>query len=327
MLSDPSPLFQTLSREGLRSVCILPLFSQSSLIGALNLSSEIPDFFDEDRIGLGREVANQVAIAITQSRLTEALKHLNADLEQRIRQTEEAYRKAQAYYAQLVNGTREEDLREAAANVRKAESDLELARRNEERDRKLQEQEIIAQSRLDATVAETKRAESELEAQRERYQKLSKGERPEMIDGARAEMLSQKFALESLKAIYEKTLIRSPLDGIVIRRFRNASEFADVGDPIVEVANLSEIIVEADVNEMDVGMIREGLQVILTSDAFPGRKFSGQVYEVSAALKQRDSDPEDPSVVVDQKILPVKVRFLQQVPLKLGMKVDLKILL
>jgi hypothetical protein len=42
-------------------------------------------------------------------------------------------------------------------------------------------------------------------------------------------------------------------------------------------------------------------------------------------VKRRQDDPEDPSVIVDQKVLPVKVRFLEKVPLKLGMKVDLKI--
>ena len=72
-LADPPPLFQSLIKEGLRSVCILPLFSQSNLIGAFSMSSEIIGFFDEDRIGLGREVANQVAIAITHNRLIEAL--------------------------------------------------------------------------------------------------------------------------------------------------------------------------------------------------------------------------------------------------------------
>ena len=52
------------------------------------MSSEIPGFFDEERIGLGCEVANQVAIAITQSRMVETLNHLNADLEQRARERE-----------------------------------------------------------------------------------------------------------------------------------------------------------------------------------------------------------------------------------------------
>ena len=83
-LADPPPLIQNGIQEGLRSVCILPLFSQSNLIGAFSLSSEIPGFFDEDKINLGHEVANQVAIAITQNNLLSALREFNAELEQRV---------------------------------------------------------------------------------------------------------------------------------------------------------------------------------------------------------------------------------------------------
>ena len=251
----------------------------------------------------------------------------NADVAGKLQQTEEAYRMAQARYEELANGYRTEEVEEAAAEVRKAESDLELAKQNENRDHELLAQQVIAQSRFDTTIAERKKAEAELAAARERHKKMAQGERKETIEAARAEMMSQKFALESLQATYQKTFLRSPLDGIVIRRYLNASEFADVAKPVVEVADLSEKIVEGEINEMDAGRIREGLKAIVTSDAYPGRRFPAEVYEVSQALKPRNSDPENPAVIVDQKILPVKVKFLEPAPLKLGMRVDLKILL
>jgi signal transduction histidine kinase len=84
VLADPPPVFQNLVKEGLRSLCILPLLSQDNLIGAFNISSEIPGFFDDEKINLGREVANQVTIAITQSILLKELRELNAELEERV---------------------------------------------------------------------------------------------------------------------------------------------------------------------------------------------------------------------------------------------------
>ncbi|MBL8063971.1 MAG: PAS domain S-box protein, partial [Anaerolineales bacterium] len=74
LLPDPPPQIKIFIQEGLRSRCILPLFSQAKLIGSFTLSSTIPDFFDEEKVNLGREVANQVAIAITQKRLVENLR-------------------------------------------------------------------------------------------------------------------------------------------------------------------------------------------------------------------------------------------------------------
>jgi PAS domain S-box-containing protein len=72
-LPDLPTQYQALIHDGLRSMCALPLFSQSALIGSFTMYSENPGFFDEEKINLGREVANQVAIAITQSRLVDEL--------------------------------------------------------------------------------------------------------------------------------------------------------------------------------------------------------------------------------------------------------------
>ncbi len=73
-LPNPPPLFQAAVKEGARSVCVLPLISQGGLIGTFNMSSEIPGFFDEEKVNLGREVANQVAIAITQNHLIQGIR-------------------------------------------------------------------------------------------------------------------------------------------------------------------------------------------------------------------------------------------------------------
>ena len=97
-LADPPPQIQAGIREGFRSLCILPLFSQSNLIGAFSMSSEIPGFFDEEKISLGREVANQVAIAITQSRLVD-------ELEERLREREKLIAELTAKNAELENFT------------------------------------------------------------------------------------------------------------------------------------------------------------------------------------------------------------------------------
>ena len=100
-LPDLPPQFQTGINEGFRSVCVLPLFSQSNLIGMFSMSSETVGFFDEARINLGREVANQIAIAITQSNLHNELRNFNSVLEQRVREREELITEITAKNAEL----------------------------------------------------------------------------------------------------------------------------------------------------------------------------------------------------------------------------------
>lgn len=85
-LEEPSPAIQRLLNDGFQSLCSLPLSSQGKLVGIFSLYSEVPGFFDEEKINLGREIANQIAIAISQSNLLRDLRTLNAGLEQRVLQ-------------------------------------------------------------------------------------------------------------------------------------------------------------------------------------------------------------------------------------------------
>src|SRR5262249_19526100 len=82
----------------------------------------------------------------------------NADLASKHKQTEEAYRMAQVRYQELANGYRTEEIQEAGAEVQKAESDLELSRRNEDRDHELMLQQVIAESKYDITITQRKKA-------------------------------------------------------------------------------------------------------------------------------------------------------------------------
>ena len=100
-LANPSPQLQSFIKDGLHSLCVLPLFSQSNLMGVFSMSSEITNFFDEEQMSLGREVANQVAIAISQNRLIEVLNGLNTDLEQRVRERESLITELTAKNAEL----------------------------------------------------------------------------------------------------------------------------------------------------------------------------------------------------------------------------------
>lgn len=83
-MTNLPPQVQAVVKDGLRSICILPLFSQGKLIGTFSMSSITPNFFDAEKINLGREVANQVAIAITQNNLITATRELNIQLERRV---------------------------------------------------------------------------------------------------------------------------------------------------------------------------------------------------------------------------------------------------
>ena len=82
--SEASPVDQTLHAEGIRSYINVPLISQEGLIGALNVGAANAGAFVPEHIEIAREVADQLAIAIRQARLTEQVQRHATELEQRV---------------------------------------------------------------------------------------------------------------------------------------------------------------------------------------------------------------------------------------------------
>jgi signal transduction histidine kinase/DNA-binding response OmpR family regulator len=75
---------QALQGEGLRSYVRVPLVAQGELIGSLNLWNDRPGAFTAEHVDIAREVADQLAISIQQSRLHHQVERHAADLEQRV---------------------------------------------------------------------------------------------------------------------------------------------------------------------------------------------------------------------------------------------------
>lgn len=73
---------QILWEEGVRSYINVPLLVKEQLIGTLNLEASSPQFFTADFIDIAGEVANPLAVAITQARLQEKVRQHTKNLEQ-----------------------------------------------------------------------------------------------------------------------------------------------------------------------------------------------------------------------------------------------------
>jgi multidrug efflux pump subunit AcrA (membrane-fusion protein) len=97
--------------------------------------------------------------------------------------------------------------------------------------------------------------------------------------------------------------------------------------PLMVLGDLQKTIIKAEVDETDVGKLSIGQKVDITADAYPGRTFPGQVYEIGQAVGKRKVKPDDPAKIQDMKVLETKIEVLEGADeLKLGMTVDVRIL-
>jgi len=163
-------------------------------------------------------------------------------------------------------------LAEAAANLAKAEAEREKAwvsvqdaQRELGREEDLFKKNLVAESTLDAArfAHDSARVEH---------------------DVAGAAVAQSRAARDREQVNLAYTTIRAPIDGVVISRDVDVGQTvaASLQAPtLFTIANdLTQMQVEADVDEAFIGQIREGQPVRFTVFAYPGRTFEGRVAQV-----------------------------------------------
>lgn len=145
-------------------------------------------------------------------------------------------------------------------------------------------------AQIDATVrsaeATARLAESTLKRNRELVAKgfissQTLEQNTKELDVANATVAQAKSQLEREKTNLSYTIIRSPIDGIVIDRKIDVGQTvaASFSTPtLFQIAkNLEEMQIDTSVAEADVGSVRQGMPVKFTVDAYPERDFQGNI--------------------------------------------------
>lgn len=159
--------------------------------------------------------------------------------------------------------TRKAAHEEAVAALRQAEANLALV---EEGPRK----EDIEQAR--AAVAQ---AQAGLELAR-------KGPRKETIDQARARLEQAAQSLGMAQTRLDYATLVCPISGVVLSQDTEAGEYVSPGTPIVTVADVEHVWLRAYINESDLGRVKLGQAVRITTDTYPGKAYDGRLSFISA---------------------------------------------
>jgi multidrug resistance efflux pump len=133
-----------------------------------------------------------------------------------------------------------------------------------------------------------------------------------------------RAAVDEARALLEKTFVRAPIDGVVLRRHRRAGETVSTQfeSPVVTIADRSRLRVRIDVDEADVAQLREGQAAYVTADAFGTRRFSGRVMRVGQVLGRKNVRTDEPTERVDTKVLETLIELADGRELPLGLRVQ-----
>jgi len=225
-----------------------------------------------------------------------------------IRQAEAAVRRAQARLSELLAGSRVQEVEVARAEVERARADAELMRLEQERKEGLyrggyisDREYDLARSEYQVARARLKEAQERLELVREgpraeeieqaraalkeaeeRFLLVKRGPRREIIEQARARLQQAQEALALAQARLEYATLTSPLSGVVLSENVEPGEYVAAGMPVVSVADLREVFFRGYVAETDLGKVKVGQLVRVTTDTYPGKVYPGRITFISS---------------------------------------------
>ncbi len=235
-------------------------------------------------------------------------------------------------------------IKTAKANLSAAESRFSLARKNFYRLKALLRQHAVSQSKYDAQKTAYIQAKEALKAAKEALSRALSLK--EEIVLAKKQVLFAKKALCVAKAsvkvytkklkkaqlAYSHTIIKSPISGVIAKRFVDVGDFVAAGQPILAIYDPKDIYIMANLEETKLEGVHVGCPVDIWVDAYPGKKFKGKVVRITPAaaakfaLIPRDVTAGEFTKVVQR--LPVKIEFTKDynVTFAPGMSVEIGIL-
>jgi HlyD family secretion protein len=198
------------------------------------------------------------------------------------------------------------DLENAKANLVKAEVAVVDTKRTLDRNLPLVEKKVIAQATMDTAQTNYDTAVAQRDIAKAQVESAKS-----QVESSKAQVEQAKASLKVAETNLRYTTIRSPVNGTVIARNVDVGQTvaASLQAPtIFTIAkDLTQMQVDTNVSEADVGRVEVGQDSIFTVDAYPERTFRGKVSEIrNAPITVQNVVTYDVVILVDNKDLKLK---------------------
>jgi HlyD family secretion protein len=254
---------------------------------------------------------DRAAVEAAQSnyqQLQTAIEYQQATMESEIALRQAEIAQAQARLDDLLAGSRQQEIQQAQAAVTDAQAWHDVARLEWDRAQTLYRNQDIstqqydqARTKLESTQALLRQAEQRLalvqegprkqeitaaRAQVARAQaaltaaeasRLELRRKREELAARRAEIARSQAAVGMTEAQLADTVMTAPIDGVVLVKAAEAGEVVAAGTTIVTLGDLEHPWLRAYISETDLGRVKLGAQVNLSTDSFPGKIYQGRV--------------------------------------------------
>jgi len=231
------------------------------------------------------------------------------EIESQIDEARALAERARQNRVRLLRGSRSEERRKAADETAVAAAHFKQAQLQHERVAQLFKTGDVSKEELDKTGRDLEVAVATLRAAENQQNLVNAPPLPEELARADSEVRLAEEQAGTAKAKLDKCTVKAPFSGTVLRTFLKAGESVSTvfPQPIVSLADTSQIRVRAEVDERDVGHVYLGQPVIVVADAYPDKKFVGRVSRVGVVMGRKTVRTGDPAEKSDRDVLEVLV--------------------
>jgi HlyD family secretion protein len=315
---------------------------------------------DRDQIDRQHE-KEQASLAAAESQLAQlitAIEYARASTEGDVALRTAELEQAQAQLKELIAGSRPQEIEQAQAAFADASSRHAQAGRDWERAQQLYSRDDISTAERDEVFTRYESAGAALKQAEERLGMVKEGPRREQIDAARAQVSRAQAALrlseaswielrrmeqevamrraevdkaraqvELVEAQLKDGIAESPIDGVVLSKASDTGEILSPGTTVMTIGDLDRPWVRGYIAEADLGRVRLGSVVRITTDSFPGKSYMGRI---SFIASNAEFTPKHIQTFEERVKLVYRIKIDVHNPsqeLKLNMPVDAEILL
>ena len=248
----------------------------------------------------------------------------NNDYRARVAEAEAGLAQREAELRRTVNGARTQERREAEASMQAAKAVLNNAKNEAARRRGLADRNVISRDEAERYERGYQVARAQYEQAAQHFALIDAEAREEDRAHAEAAVGSARAQLAEARAYLEKSYIRAPINGVILRKLRHNGESVSTqfDSPVITMADDSVLRARLDVDESDVSKLRVGQRAYVTAEAYGTHKFWGRVFRVGNILGKKNVRTDEPSEHVDTKILETLVELDPGQHLPLGLRVD-----
>lgn len=283
-----------------------------------------------EEIALGVEVLGRVArVAVEEGDTVEQGQVLaeldNHDYRAAVASAAARLEDARAVLRRVRTGARADERREASAAAAQAQAVLTQAEREAARRVQLAADGVIAAEDADRASRDRDVARARAAELTARMTLVHDGPRDEDRAQAEAAVALAIATLRETEVRLDKTVVRAPIAGIVLRRDVRVGETVSperTGSPLFVIADVSQLRVRVEVDETDVARLSVGAPATVAAAAYGDRRFPGRVIRIGRVLGRKRLFTDAPRERIDTKVLETLLELDPSVALPIGLRVD-----